>query len=250
MENKLPTPGKTLVVVGKGQQQQVITKPTVDSRGKVVEGQHEVDITFVFDTTGSMDDKITALLETCKQFVDEAKKLDMEPQFALVSFGDISVEGGGDRIEVVVSPTNNIEQIKSGLTNIPRNNGFGNDGESSMEALQEALKLRCRPKSVRVIILITDEPTHENRITAAEMTKRLRQREFLVFVVSPPYEYYKHMARENGGIWKEISVSTNLSEILEIFRQMAKKVSQVAKEVHKIGGGSVAKYLLLRPPEK
>ena len=103
---------------------------------------------------------------------------------------------------------------------------------------------------MKVIILITDEPALQYRLTAAQMTKELKKREYLVFVIATAHEYYKHMARENGGIWKEISASTNLSDILEIFRQMAKKVSQVAKDVHKLGGGSVAKYLQLKPPEK
>lgn len=246
--------GKKIIVSGKADKQITIGKMITSSGPEVVtsttKGSNKVDIVFVIDTTGSMDDKIQALLATCRQFVDEAKKLELEPNFALVSFGDISVQGGGDKIETVVKLTDNLDLIKLGLTHIPRNNGFGNVGESSMEALQEALKIQHRTGAVKVIILITDEPALQHHITAPQMTKMLRQREYLVFVVATPDEYYKHMARENGGVWKEISASTNLTEILVAFRAMAKRVTEVTRDVFTYGGGSVSKYLQLKPPDK
>lgn len=251
MDNKLPPSGKS-IVASTGKTQLVTGKPITSDNPNVQRpgSGNKVDIDFVFDTTGSMEDKIKALLTTCRQFVDEAKRLGLDPYFSLTSFGDISVEGGGDRIELVVSLTGNIERIKAGLTNIPRNNGFGNEGESCLEALEQALKIQHRPGAVKVIILITDEPALQYRHTAEQMTKELKKREYLVFVIATPHEYYKHMAWENGGIWKEISASTSLNDILDIFRKMAKKVVEVAKDVHKLGGGSVSKYLQLKPPEK
>ena len=101
MGNQLPS-GK---VIATGQGEPQFGKPIASSTS-------EVDIDFVFDTTGSMDDKIQALLATCRQFVDEARKLGLDPYFSLTSFGDLSVEGGGDRIELVVPLTGNIEGIK------------------------------------------------------------------------------------------------------------------------------------------
>jgi hypothetical protein len=104
--------------------------------------------------------------------------------------------------------------------------------------------------AVKVLVLITDEPALQERITAAEMTKRLKQKEFLVFVVATEDQYYQDMARETGGIWKLISPTTDLSEILKLFRDLAKKVSKIAKDVHQIGDGSVKKYLALKPPDE
>ena len=101
-----------------------------------------------------------------------------------------------------------------------------------------------------MLVLITDEPAHQERITAAKMTKRLKEKEFLVFVVATEDQYYKDMARVTGGIWKEISTTTDLSEILKLFRDLAKKVSKIAKDVHQIGDGSVKKYLALKPPNE
>jgi hypothetical protein len=241
----------TTISVGSGENKKiVVTTPAtrITSGGKIIKGDSLLDVVFVFDTTGSMDDKIEALIQTCTQFVDEAKSLDLSSKFALVSFGDIRVEGGGDRIELVISPTEDVQEIKHGLVHVPRNNGFGNIGESSLEAIQEALKIPHRPGAVKVLILITDEPAHQHNIKAIDMTRTLSEKEFLVFVVSPPEPYYIEMAKQNGGIWKEIGTTTNLDEILEMFRNLAKKVSEVAQEVHLLADGSVKDYLRLKPP--
>lgn len=239
--------GTTVVTVGSGDKKKVVTTgPQVASQSARFAGYgNKVDVVFVFDTTGSMDDKIEALLLTCRQFVDEAKSLDLDPNFALISFGDISVMGGGDKIEMVVPLTDDIEKVKYGLSNIPRNNGFGNWGESCLEAIREAFKVAHRERAVKVLVLITDEPAHERDVTVGQVIGELREREYLVFVVAIDEPYYREMALKNGGIWKEIGQHTNLSEILEAFKEMAKKVSEVAQEVHLLGDGSVKKYLAL-----
>jgi len=247
----VPTvPGRqTMVTTGKGKEQTIIAgKPQVTSQTGKVEGGNQVDVVFVFDTTGSMDDKISALIQTCTQFVEEASGLHLDAQFALISFGDISVRFGGDKIELVVPLTPDIAQIKHGLTYIPRNNGFGNVGESSMEAMQEVFGLPYRPKAVKVVILITDEPALQHQYKAKEVTARLTEREFLVFVIATDEPYYREMAQKNGGIWKKIGANTDLSEILAIFKEIAKKVSRVAKDVHLLGKGSVRAYLKQLPP--
>jgi Mg-chelatase subunit ChlD len=250
MSNKLAPVGRpTIVTTGKGKEQSIVAgKPQVSSQTGKVEGSGQVDIVFVFDTTGSMEDKINALLQTCVQFVEEPSKMKLDPQFALISFGDILVEGGGDRIELVVPLTPEITKITHGLNHIPRNNGFGNTGESSMEAMMEVFKLPYRPKAVKVAILITDDSAHQHQYTAAQVTAKLREREFLVFVIATNEPYYKEMALKNGGVWKEIGANTDLSEILAIFKEIAKKVSKITQDVYLIGKGSVSRYLQLKPP--
>lgn len=247
-DKKLTDQKNTIITTEKGKAA-VSQKPRISGQGRIVDPESQVDIVFVFDTTGSMDDKIEALLRTCRQFVEEAKSLNLDPHFALISFGDISVQGGGDRIELVVPLTSEIEKIKYGLSNIPRNNGFGNWGESALEAVNEAFKVSYRPKSVKVIVLITDEPALQHHLSAERVTKELSSREFIVFVIATAEQYYKDMARRTGGIWKEIGQNTDLSEILELFREMAKQVSKIAKEVHFLAEGSVKNYLALKPPE-
>ena len=253
MSEKLVSQRKrTIITTGKGKDKTVVAvgpKISTRGRGRVVGFGNQVDTVFVFDTTGSMNDKIEALLLTCRQFVDEAESLSLDPHFALISFGDISVIGGGDTIELVVPLTGDIEKVKYGLSNIPRNCGFGNSGETPLEAIHKAFKISHRERAVKVMVLITDEPALQHDISVEKVIQELGEREYLVFVVAIDEPYYKEMALKNGGIWKEIGVHTDLSDILEAFKEMAKKVSEVAQEVHLLGEGSVKRYLELKAPK-
>lgn len=250
MTDNIVKPPNTVLTTGKGPTKTVITgKPQLSSSTAKIVGDNQVDIVFVFDTTGSMDNKISALLETCVGFVSEAATMKLDPQYALISFGDISVRFGGDKIEVVVPLTEDIEQIKHGLKFIPRNNGFGNLGESVLEAIDEAFKIEYRDKAVKVMVVITDEPALQWATKVEKTISTLTDREFLVFVVATDEPYYHAMADSNGGIWKEIGPDTDLAEILELFKEMAKKVAKVAQQVHLLGRGSVKEFLRLSSPK-
>ncbi len=206
-----------------------------------------VDLVFVIDTTGSMSDKIESLLATCSRFADDFNALHLNHRIAIVSFGDLRVEG--DKIQNTAF-TDNVEVTKKSLQNIPRNNGGGNEGESSLEALERALSLPFRSDAVKAIVLITDEAADQHHIRAADMIGRLCERELLVFVASPPHDYFKQMAQRNGGKWYKISAHTRFNDLLELFRDLARKVSQVVSDVYQVGDGSVANYLRLKPPER
>lgn len=206
-----------------------------------------VDLVFVIDTTGSMSDKIESLLRTCAKFVEEFNMLRLNHRIAIVAFGDLTVRG--DKIQNTAF-TSQVEVTKKSLRKIPRNSGGGNEGESSLEALERALSLPFRSEAVKAIVLITDEPAHQHRILASDMIGRFSERECLVFVASPPYSYFQEMAIRNGGKWYQVSANTNFNDLLDLFRQLAKRVSQVVFDVYQIGDGSVANYLRLKPPEK
>jgi Mg-chelatase subunit ChlD len=206
-----------------------------------------VDLVFVIDTTGSMSDKIESLLATCSRFVEDFDALQLNHRMAIVSFGDLKVRG--DKIQNTAF-TSNVETVKKSLRHIPRNSGGGNEGESALEALERALSLPFRPDAVKTIVLITDEPAHQDRIRAEDMINRLVERECLVFVASPPQAYYKQLAARNGGKWYRVSAHTHFNDLLSLFRDLARKVSQVVFDVYQIGDGSVADYLRLKPPDK
>jgi Mg-chelatase subunit ChlD len=210
-------------------------------------GERGIDLVFVIDTTGSMSDKIESLLATCSQFADDFNALELNHRIAVVAFGDLRVEG--DKIQNTAF-TSNVEATKKSLRNIPRYNGGGNEGESSLEALERALSLPFRSDAVKAIVLITDEPADQHRLKADEMIGRLGEREMLVFVASPPYKYFQRMALRNGGQWYRISAHTNFNDLLKMFRDLAKKVSQVVSDVYQIGDGSVTDYLRLKQPDK
>lgn len=220
-----------------------ITEETLlATRGK------SVDLVFVIDTTGSMSDKIKGLLQTAAKFVDRFGKLQMDSRIAIVAFGDLTVRG--DKI-VATGFTRNLETTKSSLQKIPRYSGGGNRGESALDALQRAMALDFRENVVKVILLITDEPALQTRqLKVGEVIEQLHQSEIITFVVATPEKYYKEMALRNGGKWYKISAHTDFTDLLEIFGDIATKVSETVADVYRLGDGRVKDYLRLNGPEK
>lgn len=219
-----------------------ITEETLlATRGK------SVDLVFVIDTTGSMSDKIKGLLQTAGKFLDRFGKLEMDSRVAIVAFGDLTVRG--DKI-VATGFTRSLETTKSSLQKIPRYSGGGNRGESALEALQKAMALEFRDGVVKVILLLTDEPALETRnLKVGMVIDQLQASEMLTFVVSTPEKYYKEMADRTGGKWYKISAKTDFTDLLEMFGDIADKVSETVEDVYRVGDGRVADYLRLNPPE-
>ena len=68
-------------------------------------------------------------------------------------------------------------------------------------------------------------------------------------MVSPAIAYYQEMAHRNGGKWYQVAADTDFTDLLEMFKQIAKQVSKVVSDVYRIGDGSVAAYRRLKAPE-
>jgi hypothetical protein len=205
------------------------------------------DLVFVIDTTGSMNDKIDGLIESCQSFVDRlaAKRIDWVA--AVVGFGDLTVEG--DRI--VATPfSSSADRVKTLLRGLPRYSGGGNEGESSLEALQAALNLPgYRPDAMKVIVVITDEPALQRELRPATMTGRLREAGALAFVLSPNLKYFRSMATDTGGQWWNVDSGGDFSRILDVFDRIATKVASTVAAVHQLTRGNVKEYMSL-PPSK
>lgn len=100
-----------------------------------------------------------------------------------------------------------------------------------------------------MIVLITDDYAHQHNLTAKAVIQQLKSDEFLVFVISVDAAYYRSMATENGGTWSEILENSSLNDLMELFKEIAEKISEITQEVHVIGAGSVAKYLAFMAPK-
>jgi hypothetical protein len=204
----------------------------------------KVDICFVFDTTGSMTDKIDGLVASTVDLVRDLSTLRLDWQITTVPFGDLTVPG--DRVVGDQPAVNTLAAAEAQLRNMPRFSGGGNTGESSLEAIEVALTKRQRAEAVKVLVLITDEPALQNQ---AHSTKRaegqLREAEVILFVASPNLPYYKEWAETCGGIWVEIGPVMDTARLREIFRQMAGQIAAVADDVVRLAAGDVGKFLQL-----
>lgn len=198
------------------------------------------DICIVFDTTGSMSDKINGLIECMAGFVDQLGKLSLDWRISVLPFGDLTVPG--DRVELQWPFVKTVEQAKRQLRQMPRFSGGANDGESSIEATLGAIGKPWRQGAVRLAILLTDEPAlgaHRSQRVLAS----LRSAEIIMFVASPNLPYYKSWAAGTGGKWFEIGQSMDTRALLDLLRGLVRDVATVAAEVHAIAGGNYKKYL-------
>jgi len=129
---------------------------------------------------------------------------------------------------------------------MPRFGGGGNMGESSLEAMDAALKKKYRSDAVKVLVLITDEPSLENATFKMDKTgQQLRQAEVICFVVSPDLPYFRHWATDCGGAWALIGQTMDTVYLRQLFRELVRQVATVASDVYQLAGGSVKEYLAL-----
>lgn len=203
------------------------------------------DLVFVIDTTGSMNDKIDGLIESCQSFVDRLATRHIDWVAAVVGFGDLTVEG--DRI--VATPfSSSAERVKDLLRRLPRYSGGGNEGESSLEALRAALNQPgYREGAVKVIVLITDEPALQRQLRPSTVTGMLREAGAMAFVLSPNIKYFRSMASDTGGEWWNVESGGDFSKILAVFDKIARKVASTVVAVHELASGDVKEYLKLPP---
>jgi hypothetical protein len=239
MSKIVPTPGSDLRT---GTEAKVVAMEIGQDSAKA-----RADLVFVIDTTGSMNDKIDGLIESCQSFVDKlaAKRIDWVA--AVVGFGDLTVEG--DRI--VATPfSSSADRVKALLRGLPRYSGGGNEGESSLEALQAALdQPGYRADAMKIVVLITDEPALQRKLRPAAVTGKLRQAGAIAFVLSPKIKYFQAMATETGGQWWNVTTGGDFSHILAVFDGIATQVAATVAAVHRLAGGNVKEYLSL-PPSK
>ena len=201
-----------------------------------------VDICVVFDTTGSMAGKIPGLSNCMVEFVAELAKMKLDWRFSVVPFGDLTVPG--DKVVGNLAFVSNRQEAERMISGLPHFNGGGNTGESSLEALQAAMKKTYRPGAVKVLVLLTDDwPLQSQKLTLDSINAELRRNEFICFVASCPQQGYESLAENNAGKWYPISASMDTSGLLTFLRGLLKEVVRVSQAVHAVGGGSVRKFI-------
>jgi VWFA-related protein len=165
------------------------------AKGKV----DPVDIAFVFDETGSMQDEINAVRDNCIAFADNLKKLHMDARLALVTFSD--------KVERVKDYTADVNEFKSWLASI-RADGGGDEPENPLDAMDRAMKLETRGGAKVVFILITDASFHSgDSVTKRQLlpvAKAIKLKGIDVYPIATKLERYRWLARETNGTYFDI----------------------------------------------
>lgn len=118
-----------------------------------------VDIVFVVDTTGSMQDDIDAVKAKLTELIDSLAASNADYECAVVAYRDV----GDDYVSKLVQPlTNDRAAIQSAIASLAADGG--NDWREHVYAgLDTALREPAwRPGTTRRIILIGDAPPHED----------------------------------------------------------------------------------------
>jgi VWFA-related protein len=197
-----------------------------------------VDIVFVFDVTGSMQDKIDSVKETCVRFADKLKQSGRDYRLGLVAFLDV--------IDATYRPdgslTPEVQEFKRWISGLTAHGG--DDGpELSLDALLQGAKMNFRDKAQHILILITDAPPHHradgsglSRLTFDDTITQLTKDNATVYAVGPniaelpeednglankPGRYglparneYERLAQERGGKFYDINRNADFTGLI------------------------------------
>lgn len=195
---------KSDFTITEGGDLQEITSFIKKGEGKV----DPIDIVFVFDETGSMQDEINAVRDNSIAFANFLKSSNMDYRLALITFSD--------SIEKNYGFVKDVNEFKSRVGSI-RAFGGGDKPENALDALAEAKNLKFREGAEVVFILITDAPYHSgDKVTKRYMlplAKKIKLEDIKVYPIAIKIEQYQWMARETGGTY--FSILENFSSIIE-----------------------------------
>lgn len=203
--------------------------------------RREVDLCFVFDTTGSMSNKIDGLVQCMDALVNDLGRLALDWRMTTVPFGDLTIPG--DRVVASQPFVADVKSASNQLRTMPRFSGGGNTGESSIQAMLAACEKAYRQYAVKVLVLVTDEPALGYQQGAQPVHAALSSLDAVCFTVAPNLPYYRDWATAHGGEWRQVGLTVDTSAILRLFTSLLSRVVEVADSVHRLGGGSVRAYL-------
>lgn len=177
----------------------------------------KIDVVFVFDTTGSMQNKINDLLKISSRFASTLEDYGGDYQLAMVCFGAITED---DVIREVFKPSNSLSDFQSFLN---RTKAYGGGPEDQLTAVRYAINdLNYRSGVHKVLILITDEPLlgTESRGKALplndwnRMITEVYTAGFTAYSICTNEDYYRSLAEETGGKFYDIKRERDFTGIL------------------------------------
>ncbi len=173
----------------------------------------KVDVVFVFDITGSMEDEIEGMVEKSKDFADEISSAGFDYRLSLVTFRDEVVRGD-------YGFTTDVSEFKRWLSSL-RASGGGDTPEAALDALMYAMRLPFRRDAQKILILITDAPYHHrddgsglSSYRPKDVRKMLSRFGVTIYAVSSDTADYRNLVAGFGKIF-DIHSSGGFSRIID-----------------------------------
>lgn len=168
----------------------------------IVSAVEGLDIAFLLDTSQSMEDNIIQVADNVEVIVDSLAAAGINPKFCLIYCG------GGGRVVLADTCTWDPSPLVDSLRYIVDSQDWGSGHEDEYGAVDLALGLPWRDRTLKVAILMSDEPYQDNGWNLApeqseEQRERVISAGLVVHCVSEPNEdptgCYEALCSESGG---------------------------------------------------
>ena len=150
----------------------------------------QADIVVAMDTTGSMGPYIDDMRRLTGQFAAKLCASGVDYRLALIDYGDLKLNE-----PLNVHPfTSDVADFRGHLDDL-RAAGGGDEPESSLDAIEQALDLAYRDTAQRVVILITDASAHDPSTRGTPLpalARRLQEERTALYVVSAPKQHEQY----------------------------------------------------------
>ena len=158
-----------------------------------------IDVVFVVDASGSMQDNINAVAKHLAQMTDAYKASEIDYQLGLTHF-NMQLNSQQNNIQVF-QLLQDLSIYKRRLYEI-----VPTGDENALDAIVETLtQMRFRTNTVKHLILVTDEPFTSLQGHTAETIIRLCQKnEIYVNVLGNNIPNHKRLAAQTGGTWHAV----------------------------------------------
>ena len=160
---------------------------------------HKVDITFIIDTSESMQNDIDAVRRHLNRMIDRFELAGVDFTLGVVRFHHSMVyEWLG--MDITISPqTSNVDEIREILRSIDVSGG-----ERALDALMKSIsKVEFRPGADRHFILVTDEYV-QGTYPVPEVLRAAKRAKITIDVLGRDEVFQRTIAEQTGGIWTSI----------------------------------------------
>ena len=165
----------------------------------------EVDLVFIIDKTGSMEDNVRGIRAYIDLFFEHFARAGYDAAFGLVTFADVT-----EKKPKVQGVTTDHGKFKNWLYKI-KFEGGGDLAESGLDALMAALhRIKFRRNTQRFFVLASDGTFHDadydgrSEYSQDGVIKTLQQQGIRVDVIGLNFLPIKQLAWATGGTWRAI----------------------------------------------
>ncbi len=184
-------------------------------------GGAPIDVVFVVDASGSMQDNINAVAEHLGLMIDAYKASEIDYQLGLTDF---FVDKSGTQ-KITVSPlTKSLQTYKQMLYAI-----IPTGDENALDAIHQTVtEMQFRNNTVKHFILVTDEPlTSLFGFTVDNTINLCKQNEIYVNVLGLNIPEHKRLATETDGTFHEVPQDPKTQHIA----QQPKTVQDIGQKI-------------------